>query len=197
MAVDSERGAELRAPDLVEPVVGWRVWLVVDRAGAVRLRSVVYPTLWEPRVETVAECVHLKRHPPRSWRVGFSNHSAPSSRCDCGIYAARELADGVHYLRTSDRPGADVLGRVFGRVSLWGSVVESERGWRGSHAYPAQLYVPRGRTTNGRGTDDIALALTDYGVAVEILDCATREEVVHALGGGPNGAESPEPPLAE
>src|SRR5919206_236078 len=138
MAVDSERGAELRPPDFVEPVVGWRVWLVVDRAGEVRLRSVVYPTLWEPRVETVAECVHLKRHPPQ---VGFSNHSAPWSRCDCGIYAARELVDGVHYLRASDAPGADVLGRVFGRVSLWGSVVESERGWRGSHAYPAHLVI--------------------------------------------------------
>src|SRR5919202_2799706 len=194
MAVDSERGAELRVPDLVEPVVGWRVWLVVEDAGEVRLRSVVYPTLWEPRVETVAECVHLKRHPPQ---VGFSNHSAPSSRCDCGIYAARELVDGIHYLRTSDQPGADVLGRVFGRVSLWGSVVESKRGWRGSHAYPEHLYVPRRRSTNGRGTDDIALALTDYGVAVEILDCATREEVVRALGGSRNGAESPEPPLAE
>jgi hypothetical protein len=37
------------APDYVEPIVGWRTWLVVCEGEGFRLRSVVYDALWLPR----------------------------------------------------------------------------------------------------------------------------------------------------
>ncbi len=32
--------------------------------------------------------------------------------------------------------------RVMGKVSLWGTVIETEHGYRASHAYPLRLYIP-------------------------------------------------------
>ena len=61
---------------------------------------------------------------------------------------------------------------MLGRVALWGQVVECERGWRGSHAYPEHIFVP---TTASDGkpiarVDELALGLTDYGVPVELVE---------------------------
>ena len=60
-----------------------------------------------------------------------------------------------------------------GRASLWGSVVDCEQGWRASHAYPAHIFVPtlRASEESAARVEAIALALTDYGVPVEILEC--------------------------
>ncbi len=78
---------------------------------------------------------------------------------------------------------------VIGTVSLWGRVVECTRGWRASHAYPKAIYVP---ATHGpywlraERAEEVALALTDYGIPVELLDADSRRpaEVVAALGAG-------------
>lgn len=172
------------APDYVEPVVGWRAWLVVGERETFRLRSVVYDTLWLPRRKLVASCLHrawLLRFPPRR----PSEHSPPFARCHCGIYAAREIEKAASYLDVLGRSEKLAVHRVIGRVSLWGEVLECEQGWRGSRAYPAAIYVPtKGRPyrLRVRAAEEIALALTDYGVPVELLDCGTPEEAVAALG---------------
>ena len=44
------------APDYFQPTLGWRVWLVVEDHDELRLASVMYPTLWEPRREEIAYC---------------------------------------------------------------------------------------------------------------------------------------------
>jgi hypothetical protein len=61
-----------------------------------------------------------------------------------------------------------VLGRVAGRVRLWGTVVECERGWRASHAYPSRLLVA---LDDGRSRLDAgSLALEpDEGVVLRLL----------------------------
>jgi hypothetical protein len=65
--------------------------------------------------------------------LGIGPHEAPDIRCSCGIHAARSLA-------TFDRPRpAWPPPPVIGTVSLWGTVVEHERGWRARYAYPARL----------------------------------------------------------
>ena len=64
-------------------------------------------------------------------------HAAPLLACACGIYAARRPEDALVYLTGRDEPG--VVGRVLGRVALWGLVVEAEHGWRAEHAYPFEL----------------------------------------------------------
>ena len=55
---------------------------------------------------------------------------------------------------------------VIGTVSLWGDVLECERGWRAAFAYPGRLFVPLGFP----GAAEHAVGLEDYGVPVELLD---------------------------
>ena len=59
---------------------------------------------------------------------------------------------------------------MIGTVSLWGKIVEAERGWRGGCAYPKEIYVPT-REPRGRLVDaeEIAVRLADYGVPMHIL----------------------------
>jgi hypothetical protein len=76
-----------------------------------------------------------------------------------------------------------ILHRVIGRVSLWGSVVECEGGWRASHAYPERLWVPALHDEHEIAGDarKIACELTAYGVPIELVDCRTREDVAAVL----------------
>jgi hypothetical protein len=48
-----------------------------------------------------------------------------------------------------------------GEVALWGRLVETERGWRGSAAYPIRLFVP---------DDEIARGLEPYEVPIFTTD---------------------------
>src|SRR5439155_98883 len=60
---------------------------------------------------------------------------------------------------------------VFGRVSLWGRVVEHDLGWRASHAFPERLFVIPGRV-DARTVEATIRGLGRYGVAV--VRCADR-----------------------
>jgi hypothetical protein len=174
----------IAAPDYIEPTVGWRTWLVVpDEDKVFRLRSIVYDTLWSPRNELVAHCLHRAVSLP--WRRR-SEHVPPASDCGCGIYAAREPEEAASYL--DGRSWADGLSihRVIGTVSLWGQVVECTRGWRGSFAYPKKIFVPPTRAPfwlRAERVEEIALALADYDVPVELLDANSGDpkEFVAAL----------------
>ena len=79
--------------------------------------------MWEPGRPLAAACPH--------------GHPAPALECACGIYATRKPEAALVYLTGRDEPG--VVGRVLGRVALWGLVVEGEHGWRAELAYPAAL----------------------------------------------------------
>jgi len=168
------------APDYIEPIVGWRTWLVVPEHEIFRLRSIVYDTLWSPHNELVASCLHHAVRLP--WRK-HPKHVPPARNCACGIYAAREPEEAAAYL--DGRSWADGLSvhRVIGTVSLWGRVVECTRGWRGSRAYPKRIYVPPTRAPfwlKAERVEEIALDLTDYDVPVELLDadsCDPKEFV--------------------
>jgi hypothetical protein len=158
------------APDFLEPAVGWRTWLVVEKPSGLLLRSVVFEISWPPRRELAADC----EHPPprllsRPWHRKRA-HEAPSVNCECGIYATKNVERAARYLEVYDDPPERVRHRVLGRVRLWGSVVETDFGWRASHAYPAHIYVPTHRA-NGRRVDAdyLALGLARYRVPVEIV----------------------------
>ena len=176
------------APDYVEPIYGWRVWDVIELDRALRLCSLAFWTVWLPRREAVALCrrslVNL------AW-AGLPSHTAPQARCSCGIYATQTATQATAYLSRQFRRRADTLHRVVGIVALWGTVVESERGWRGSHSYPAILYVPTARPRLRSPlanlprprlpAEEIARGLADYGVPVELVDCATAAELAEAI----------------
>ena len=173
-----------KAPDYLEPTIGWRGWLVVEDGQATRLSSVVYPTLWPPRRELLATCRHRPLSLLRLWRRRPPpDHGAPEESCRCGIYgtadpekAAAYLGDGIVHSEPLRWP---LLHHVIGHVSLWGSVVECEHGWRASRAYPERLYVPSLHEEGGTAGDpsEIARELTAYGVPIELLECGTHEDV--------------------
>ena len=164
------------APDFCEPITGWRVWLLGTEEGRLRLQSVVFQTSWPAGEELPAVCLHRR---PRflPWRRVREPHAIPSPACACGVYATT-LDLALRYLEYGRSETS--VERVIGLVSLWGSVIECERGWRGSYAYPAQLFVPVPRAGK-RGIVDAeaaALQLADYGVPVELIDLPRDAELL-------------------
>jgi hypothetical protein len=182
--VEATLDTAIRAPDLVEPIVGWRLWLVVSDGGYFWLESMLYPVRWMPRRALEARC-----HPHRRCYLcspaeveSFPSHAAPSEACECGIYASRSPETLTPYL-DSTYPGRAAVDRVVGRVRLWGKVVVGERGWRGEHAYPDAIYVRR-RTSKAQGAPtsaDIAAGLRDYGVPILSLQPGSIPETIASL----------------
>jgi hypothetical protein len=81
------------------------------------------------------------------------------------------------------RPPPEAIQYAVGRVALWGVVIECERGWRASYAYPARLYVPT-RSTARRprlSPREVADGLAAYGVPVTATDASDRSELVEAI----------------
>jgi hypothetical protein len=172
-----------RAPDLIEPIVGWRLWLVVADGGYLWLESMLYPTRWSPRRALDARCLpHRRCYFCNPKEVGaFPTHPAPDEDCDCGIYAARSPETLAPYL-DSGYPGRTAVDRVLGRVRLWGKVIAAERGWRGEHAYPDAIYVPsRTPEQELHKAVELAAGLRDYGVPVRLLRWKTTPEIIASL----------------
>ena len=115
----------MRAPDYAEPLMGWRVWCVVQTREGLRLASVIHDEVWPVGRDLVARCDTDREH------------IAPQERCTYSIHATRDPKLVRSYLRGRDEPGT--VARVLGRVLLWGRVVEHEHGWRASHAYPLEI----------------------------------------------------------
>ena len=168
------------APDYAAPIVAWRVWVVVPDGddGIPRLRSVVQKTVWPAGDALVAECCQRRVLAKLLRRPGHD--AVPLAACQCGIYAT-ELPELEPLLAEAPwETGA----RVLGEVHLWGDVIECERGWRASRAYPARLYVPVRDGRRPRLTqEEIALGLSDYRVPVELLPCRPSQAVTLLAAG--------------
>jgi hypothetical protein len=170
-------------PDFIEPVVGWRVWDVIELDGRLRLCSLAFWSIWLPGCEATATC-------RRNWVENpgaLAPHAAPAEHCTCGLYGTRTLVHTLTYSRSVGNRN-DTVHRVVGRVSLWGRVVEAEAGWRASHGYPAALFVPRATQSRRRAratvpVERIARELRDYGVPVELVNASTSRELTRALEG--------------
>jgi hypothetical protein len=187
----------VNAPDYAEAIIAWRAWLVVADGEKIRLSSVVHKTVWTPRCQLEASCHRTTLSFPRLWRKKPSGHSAPAEDCRCGIYGARDLERAASYLPAINPARClasnlwleplhpPLLNGAIGHVSLWGSVVECEHGWRASHAYPERLYL-LGRSEEEESLsprEEIAVGLSVYGVPVEVRECNTNkpEAVVDAV----------------
>lgn len=146
------------APDYVAPLHAYRLWAVEEVAGSARLRSLYWPCIWPVGAPFAAQC-HSRSL--RLWRK--APHETPVTKCTCGIYAVPAAV-----IPRLARDGAMPPDRSFviGAVSLWGSVVECERGWRAAFAYPDSLFVPW-RCSSAEKT---AVDLEAYGVPVELLE---------------------------
>ena len=134
------------------------------------MRSVVFDTIWPAETELTAGCNRLwtKLRERLPWRAELL-HEVPVSRCSCGIYATDDPELAAEYLYLySDVHQPHVLYRAIGLVSLWGSVVEGETGWRASCAYPKHIFLPRSQRRID--IEGIRAGLEDYRVPIEILD---------------------------
>jgi hypothetical protein len=133
-------------------------------------------SVWAPGRPMIAECMH---GPSLLERLGQRpRHEAPENRCECGIYGA-SLEQAMPYLAETPCSG---VGRVLGLVALWGVVIECERGYRASCAYPSRLYVPSDASYDPT-LDAAAIAerLAPSGVPVELVPADCRHTAV-ALG---------------
>lgn len=142
----------------LEPLVGWRCWRVLPMqtlAAGKRYRlcaSGTYgmPKVWDPRVPVVAKCSSFE-----------SRHEAPHRDHECGLYAyaSREEAE-AKFAGLAVTNGRQGVSWAFGRVSLWGRVIECELGWRAQYAYPYEVTV----FTDGRAPNALA---EEYAIDVE------------------------------
>ena len=131
------------APDLTEPIVGFRAWhagaggqLVPWSAGAAGA--------WVEGVNT-ATCL---AHPTGA------GHVAPVAACTCGLYALATIEDARL------RPSMEVVGAIV----AWGDVEVHATGFRAQHAALVALGMPAHPARGHR--DRILLAAERYGVAV-------------------------------
>jgi hypothetical protein len=159
-------------PDLAEPLEAWRVWRVGMCDGRVVLKSLFSGTVWEPTVPLAAVCSSVRRSRWRPWRVRAHDHAAPALGCRCGIYGVQSVSAARQYIDCAPFPYRD--DRVIGRVALWGDVVEGTLGWRGSYAYPLDLYLrePTGQKLGLRRraqVEQILVALEAYRVPVDLV----------------------------
>jgi hypothetical protein len=152
-----ETGRTLR--ETSRQVTGWRAWVVTKTPDGVLLASVLHDLVWPHGRAAVAEC---RRHED-TFAEAIGPHPVPGCDCNCGFHAARDPVDALSYVRGRDGPGG--VCRVLGEVLLWGHVLETESGWRASHAYPARLYVPDA---------ELAAALAGYGIAISSAECGSR-----------------------
>jgi len=131
------------APDLIEPVVGFRKWRVVRD----HLTSPYIPLRWDEPVVR-ARCYPANRS--LLFGEGWLDepHAAPHPRCKCGVYAWHRLpAAGAV-------PDPD---RAFGVVALWGRIEAHEDGMRAENAALKVLgYAPHLGARHRRTMESIA-----------------------------------------
>ena len=147
------------APDLVEPVVGFRKWRLVRD----HLMSPYIPLRWdEPLVH--ARCFPANRSLlfGRGWLD--EPHTAPHPRCKCGIYAWHRLPAAAAV------PDPD---RVYGVVTLWGRIEVYEEGVRAELASIKALgYAPQLGARHSRAVraiaDHLGVEVVEEGSLVEV-----------------------------
>jgi hypothetical protein len=164
----------MRAPDYIEPVVGWRMWCTTTDDEGVALRSVHRRTVWPRGAPLVADCMCGRF---QSWLLRRERHGSPSLECRCGIYASGVPLLGA-YLAEWLMWGGTLT--VVGRVSLWGRVFEHEHGWRAEMAYPLELFVPVGDFGERRAQEAVE-ALAAYQVPVSTVDGTSVDRVLRGV----------------
>jgi hypothetical protein len=114
---------QLRAPDLIEPVIGYRQWRVAEAS----LMSLTCDETWRAPI-LVARCHAEIDHP---------QEAPPASGCSCGIYAWYQPCPRTASAGTRDY--------VAGAVVLWGAIELHASGMRAQHCRIVALTLPLSR----------------------------------------------------
>lgn len=113
-----------------EPIIAYRVWQIKNGL----LYAYAQDAAWKPMERFEADCLlqsSIYGYPYFGARKHLER--APISSCSCGIYAFKEVELVVEHMAENEKLFA-------GRVALWGSVIECERGYKAEFAYPQVLY---------------------------------------------------------
>lgn len=133
-------------------LAGYRCWRFV-RPGY--LMDLGNTQLLEPRVRAEAFC-------------RIKDHLAPDPACKCGFYAHKSKEENLFEFGR--------LQSAFGKVALWGRVVECGNGYRAQFMYPLRLWT----YDVEHGPNDImpyTAYLSDlYGVPFDVLPPPTIED---------------------
>jgi hypothetical protein len=145
------------APDLTEPIVGFRKWRIHDGPS---LWSEFANSVWQPGVMR-ARCLQDQDHfphTPRSAPTQAHTGDAPQPYCRCGIYAWLTLP--VMWCQ----PAYSEPATVIGAVRAWGRIELHEEGLRAQFVTPACFALPPG--CEKRLRRDVALVARNFGVKV-------------------------------
>jgi hypothetical protein len=143
---------DFNAPDGIEPIVGWRTWVVMPelmrRVEADDWLRSLHRSVWVPgeRMEAVCTSPGLRRI--------FKHGRAPEEGCHCGVYAFQNIDPLMSMLHVP------LFEPVLGEVSLWGKIIVHEDGYRARFAYPKRLWVDKSFPERFKRT------LMTYGVPV-------------------------------
>ena len=140
------------APDLVDPIVGFRQWRLTGRT----LCSVFNDAQW-PRAVLHARCTAGGHHPS----------TAPTKACTCGIYAYYDPCP-----RTASAATPDLVGGV---VVLWGRVELHATGMRAEHARVIALELPLSRGRKRRDLCEVAERVAVPAIPHGALKAAAAE----------------------
>ena len=157
---------ETVAPDLVNPVIGYRLWRLGDDA------------LWSPYVEERWDRgVHAA-----VCRAERPSHAGPSPAhdCSCGIHAWYEPCPTLSWAATRHL--------VAGAVALWGDIELHPFGMRAARGMVVALALPPWHGTKPRRIVEIADALE-----VEAVPARRLEAVAEAHGAPIPEGMAPEP----
>jgi DNA invertase Pin-like site-specific DNA recombinase len=121
------------APDLIEPIVGFRHWRLVQGT----LISMFSATAWET-THITARCTGGNHDPAQT----------PSPHCTCGVYAYYEPCP-----RTASAMSNELVG---GAVVVWGRVEAHATGVRAEHARIVALDLPVLQTRKRRAVAQLA-----------------------------------------
>lgn len=167
-------------PDFVEPLLGWRAWKVWAPLSSsdsyLAFSSVILDTPWTPRRKVTAE---------HSFDLGAKCCGLLESGCSCGVYAFKDAADAFAYLtKVRDRLLGMSVDVALGTVSLWGRVVDCERGYKAQFAYPHHIYLP---ATISRFMLKVSSA---FGVDVGVYASTCEDEIRLAVSSGCDGQQN-------
>jgi hypothetical protein len=137
------------APDLIEPVIGYRQWRL--RGGA--LCSPYFDMSWRRGVNT-ARCA----------APGGHGEAAPGHACTCGIHAWYRPCPRLASAATGDL--------VAGAIVVWGAVELHPTGMRAEHAMVVALALPVVSRTKRRRVREVASTLEVPAVPARLLAAA-------------------------
>jgi hypothetical protein len=163
--VEETSTVDSQAPDLIEPIVGFRNWRIfAGGPTAAELSSPYFPVAWTDPV-LHAEC----RRFGSADALLAAPHAAPDRDCGCGICA--------YHASTGEFSKVDFRG-VSGIVTVWGTIDVDRNGMRAEYARVEALAIYQRWTRRQRE----AVSEVANGLGVDLVELGELEALAAGYG---------------